>query len=280
MSVAALSHTQRTSSTPFLRSISTLRVFEVGGQRKHSSVRVEKPETEVALVCRGGMAAMDMTDEADPTVKDRLECSKARANEFVSDGHTERILHLFPRAASEDRENDIAQREFNSDPYEQILALYKEYRPRLLGYMRSLYLNRDEAEEVVQETFMELTNAVMAGRTIESMQGWVVNTAHHLAVDVIKKRVKNEDRFRDTTEFEFETMPDLAMGPEEFYLKKEQRREIENALSRFNPQQRQCFHMRAQGFRYKDIGLALGISEQRAALVVKQVIFRLAANLG
>ncbi len=92
--------------------------------------------------------------------------------------------------------------------------------------------------------------------------------------------MKDEDRFRDTSEFEFETMPDQAMGPEESYLKKEQRREIENALSRFNPQQRQCFHMRAQGFRYKDIGLALGISEQRAALVVKQVIFRLAATLG
>ncbi len=76
MSVAAHSHTQRTSSTPFLRSISTLRVFEVGEQRKHSSVRVEKPETEVALVCRGGMAAMDMTDEADPTVKGQTRMLK------------------------------------------------------------------------------------------------------------------------------------------------------------------------------------------------------------
>ncbi len=280
MGFAAISHTQRISSTPFLRRVSTLRTFEVDGQRRHSPAQVEKPETEVALVCRGGMAAMDMTDEADPTVKDRLERSKARANEFVPEEHTERILHLFPRAASLDREKDMAHREFSDDPYEQILALYKEYRPRLLGYMRSLYLSRDEAEEVVQETFMELTNAVMSGRVIESMQGWVVNTAHHLAVDVIKKRVKNEDRFRDADDFEFETLPDPAMGPEESYLKKEQRREIENALSRFNPQQRQCFHMRAQGLRYKDIGLALGISEQRAALVVKQVIFRLAANLG
>jgi RNA polymerase sigma-70 factor, ECF subfamily len=280
VSFAAISHTQRISSAPFLRNVSTLRTFAVGGQRGSSSVRVEKPETEIELVCRGGMAAMDMTDEADPTVKDRLERSKARANEFVPDEHTERILHLFPRAASEDREKDIAHREFSPDPYEQILALYKEYRPRLLGYMRSLYLKWDEAEEVIQETFMELTNAVMAGRAIESMQGWVVNTAHHLAVDVIKKRVKNEDRFRDTTEFEFDTVPDPAIGPEESYLRNEQRREIMMALSRFSPQQRQCFHMRAQGLRYKDIGLALGISEQRAALVVKQVIFRLAANLG
>ncbi len=113
----------------------------------------------------------------------------------MSDGHTERILHLFPRAASEDRENDIAQREFNSDPYEQILALYKEYRPRLLGYMRSLYLNRDEAEEVVQETFMELTNAVMAEGLSKVCRAGFVNTAHHLAVDVIKKEGKERRPF-------------------------------------------------------------------------------------
>ena len=280
MSFAAISHTQRISSTPFLRSLSTLRMFERAGQRGLSFLSMETQETDVALVCRGGMAATDMTDEADATVGNRLERSRVRANEFVPDDPTGRILQLFPRATAVDSEKDILQRQFSSDPYAQILALYQEYRPRLFGYMRSLYLNRDEAEEVIQETFVELTSAVLTGRTIESMQGWIINTAHHLAVDVIKKRVKNEDRFRDTSDFEFETLPDSTMGPEETYLKKEQRREIMNALSRFNPQQRQCFYMRAQGFRYKDIGGALGISEQRAALVVKQVVFRLAATLG
>jgi len=51
---------------------------------------------------------------------------------------------------------------------------------------------------------------------------------------------------------------------------------MDEALKTLNPQQRQCFNMRVQGFRYKDIALALHISEQRAALVVKQVSVRLA----
>ena len=38
-----------------------------------------------------------------------------------------------------------------------------------------------------------------------------------------------------------------------------------------------CAEMRAQGLRYKDIGLAFGISEQRVAFIVKQVTVRLAA---
>ncbi len=87
MSVAAISHTQRISSTPFLRSVSILRAYKVHRQIEPSPARGEKPEMGVALVCRGGMAAMDMTDEADPTVKDRLERSKARANEFEPNEH-------------------------------------------------------------------------------------------------------------------------------------------------------------------------------------------------
>ena len=63
-------------------------------------------------------------------------------------------------------------------------------------------------------------------------------------------------------------------------LTPEQRKQMETALSRFGPLQRQCFHLRAQGFRYKDIGLALGISTQRVALIVKQVTARLAAICG
>lgn len=280
VSFAVISHTQRTSSILLLRSFATVRSFERAGWRGLSSLLAEKRETEVALVCREGVAARDMKDEVDLSVENRLERSRAREQELAPEEEAERILKLFPRAAAVDSEENTVQRQLSRDPYEQILALYQEYRPRLFGYLRSLYLNRDEAEEAIQETFMELTNAVLEGRAIESMQGWVINTAHHLAVDVIKKRVKNEVRFRDTSDFEFETVLDPAMGPEEAYLKEEQRREIMTALSRFNPQQRQCFHMRAQGFRYQDIGLALGISEQRAALVVKQVVFRLAANRG
>jgi len=63
-------------------------------------------------------------------------------------------------------------------------------------------------------------------------------------------------------------------------FEKEQRQAIETTLLRFTPKQQQCFHMRAEGFRYKDIGLALGISEQRAAFIVKQVIVRLTTIFG
>ncbi len=108
----------------------------------------------------------------------------------------------------------------------------------------------------------------------------MVHVAHDLAVDVLRRRDRDASRFRDAADFVFENVQDRTSTPEETLIEDEQRRVIESALLQFTPRQRQCFHLRAEGFRYKYIGLALGISEQRAALVVKQVIVRLVAVCG
>jgi RNA polymerase sigma-70 factor (ECF subfamily) len=78
----------------------------------------------------------------------------------------------------------------------------------------------------------------------------------------------------------FNNCADPRLSPEEAYLKNERISRMETALSSFSKLNQQCFHMRVQGFRYKDIAMALGISEQRVAFVVKQVAMRLAAICG
>ncbi len=104
--------------------------------------------------------------------------------------------------------------------------------------------------------------------------------AHDLAVDLIRRRERDANRFQEMTDVEFASVQDRVPDPEETLLEKEQREEMEAGLARMTPQQRQCFELRTEGFRYKDIGKALGISEQRAALIVKQVTIRLAAICG
>jgi RNA polymerase sigma-70 factor (ECF subfamily) len=141
-------------------------------------------------------------------------------------------------------------------------------------------MRQEEAEEVIQETFTLLTAALLQKTEIENVQGWIVRVSHHLAVDVIKQKERNANRIRDLSAFEFDSIRDRASSPEETLLKQEQTQRIETALSQFTPLQRQCFYMRAEGFRYKDIALALGISPQRVERVVKKVTVRLAAVCG
>jgi RNA polymerase sigma-70 factor (ECF subfamily) len=160
-----------------------------------------------------------------------------------------------------------------------ILALYDEYRPRLYRYMRSLQLGQDHADEIIQETFMRLTMELLKECKFENVKGWIVRVAHNLAINVLKKErgaVVNEE----VRTFLMENRADPALNPEEAYSKEEQSRLMKTVLSSLKPQHRQCFQMRAQGLPYKDIGLALGFSEQRAAFVVKQVAVHLAATCG
>jgi RNA polymerase sigma-70 factor, ECF subfamily len=262
VSVAAASHTQCTSTNLLFR---------------HASAIEAKVGSELALVHGGGMADMGITDKARSALKDNLNRASVRTDAFVSEEH---ILRLFPKVSTEDQQKDIDHREFHSEPYDDILALYREYRPKLFAYVRSLYLTRDEAEDVIQETFLRLTNKLLQKVDIKNVQGWVVHASHDLAVDVLRRRDRDAQRFGTSAGFEFESLQDRTDGPEEVLFEKEQREAIETTLLKFNPRQRQCFYMRAEGLRYKDIGLALGISEQRAALIVKQVIVRLTAIFG
>lgn len=171
------------------------------------------------------------------------------------------------------------QPKLSDDAHQRIMGLYDEYRPRLYRYLRTLGLGVDWADEVIQETFMRLTVKLLANDDIKNVQAWVIRVSHNLAVDVLKKE-RGEITTDETTAFLIENRADPSLNPEEVYSRSEQSIQMELALSTLKPQQRECFQMRAHGFRYKDIGVALGISEQRAAFIVKKAAVRLAAICG
>ena len=173
------------------------------------------------------------------------------------------------------REKVEAQQHVSAALGERILALYDEYRPRLFRYICSMNLSRDQAEEVIQETFLRLTTQLMQDDRIENVQGWIVRVAHNFAVDLLK-RGKRDAEGSSSHDLGLDTFVDPTPNPEERYASKERENRMSVALATLNPQQRQCFDLRARGFRYKDIGVAYGISEQRAAFIVKQAAVRLA----
>ena len=184
----------------------------------------------------------------------------------------------FGRSAEGEAERDEwNQPRLTGDAQQRILALYDEYRPGLFRYLRSMRLSQEWAEEVIQETFMRLTFKLLERDDIENINGWVVRVAHNLAVDVLKQERGKIDADEP---FLIENRADPSLNPEEVYSENERSIQMTLALRAMKPQQRQCFQMRAHGFRYREIGLAMGISAQRAALVVKQVAVRLASICG
>jgi RNA polymerase sigma-70 factor (ECF subfamily) len=157
-----------------------------------------------------------------------------------------------------------------------ILALYREYRPRIYRYLRSMQLRHEEAEEIVQEAFMRLTMELLKETKIANAPGWMVRVARNLALNLQKKE-QGPVLAVETDSHVLRDQADSAPGPEEMYLKTEQTARMHEELARLKTLHRECFQMRAQGFGYRDIGVALGISKQRAAFLANQVAVRLAA---
>jgi len=211
-----------------------------------------------------------------PNIRGELNPNTSAEQGSLEKDSADQGLNLsWDRSLSGSKEWVSGQRRLSGDLRENILALFDEYRPRLFRYMRSMNLGRDQAEDVIQETFMRLATELLKRDDIENVQGWIVRVAHNLAADLLRKE-RGPVMTAENASFVIENRADPALSPEEVYSKKEQSRRMKIVLSTLKPQHRQCFQMRTQGFRYKDIGLALGISEQRAAFVVKEVAVRLA----
>jgi len=224
---------------------------------------------------------MGFYQESEPAVAEEYVLDVTRGQTFAPEDEADRTLHLLGREAiAEKWDHRVAVQTIHADLHQQILDLYDEFRPRLLRYINSMYLRRDQAEEVIQETFLRLMTELLREKSIENVQGWIVRVAHNLAIDAINKRDREAVRVTDIADVDLQTSIDPTADPEEAYQRKERIRRMEAALLKLTAQQRQCFYMRVQGFRYKDIGMALGVSEQRAAFVVKQVAVRLAAVCG
>ena len=66
-------------------------------------------------------------------------------------------------------------------------AVYRAYRPALMSYLIRL-VGRDEAEDVLQRTFLDVWRHAGREEYGQHLSGWLFTIAHHRAVDVIRKR--------------------------------------------------------------------------------------------
>lgn len=157
----------------------------------------------------------------------------------------------------------------------RVVRLYEEIRPSLEGYLLCLGLVAQQADDIVQESFLRLFQSLESGTEPRSARAWVFRVAHNLALNVSK----DERRHISTTADESSVTPfecaDPSPNPEEIVLRNERSGRLRAAVSELTSQQRECFHLRAEGLRYREIALVLGIGTSR----VQQLFARAMAHL-
>src|SRR5271157_1081081 len=104
-------------------------------------------------------------------------CTVLSANSSESGTETGSII-------ADDLGMRIPEHSVSPESCQQIVELYDEVRPSLNAYLCWLGMNADQAEDVIQETFLRLICCRFRPGSENTLRGWVFRVAHNLSMDV------------------------------------------------------------------------------------------------
>ena len=191
---------------------------------------------------------------------------------FAAGGNANRVLPGYS-SLSADAERG------NLKPGRDIVEVYDMLRPSLLAYLVGLGLVREEAEDVIQESFVRLIRYLGKNKDDEHLRPWLFRVAHNLAIDQFRSGQYHAAVSAVEVSSIEETLCDAGLSPEEMLLQREQWRLLQQSIARLTPQQKYAVLLRSEGLRYREIAEVLGISTKRVGELVQRALVRLAGGL-
>jgi RNA polymerase sigma factor, sigma-70 family len=168
------------------------------------------------------------------------------------------------------------------------------FRQDILPMKNELYrlalritLNREEAEDIVQETMMKVWNKRNDWDRIENIEAFCLTVCRNLALDANKRNEKRNGKSTGQTFSEggnyngnltslssqnsIEDTPDREQTPYEKMMQQDRISLVRNLINELPEKQRSCMQLRdIEGKAYKEIAAILDITEEQ----VKVNIFR------
>lgn len=159
----------------------------------------------------------------------------------------------------------------NREAFVKLVGLYQK-KVFLLAY--SYLRNREDAMEILQETFLRVHEKLGSFRRGESFQGWLLQVAKNLTIDYYRKNyAKRKEMEIDRPVEELSLASGDAGNPHRSWELKEI---FSRCLARLGERQRMVFAMRHyNGLQYSEIAAGLGISVG----TVKSLHFKAVRNM-
>ena len=140
-------------------------------------------------------------------------------------------------------------------------------KDKLFRLALRITLNREEAEDIVQDTLIKVWNSRDKWQQLDSIEAYSLTIARNLSLDRIKKMENQNGSLED----EKTEKPDTTSNPSERMIQKYKLDIVKRMIDELPEKQRSCIQLRdIEGKAYKDIALILGITEEQ----VKINIFR------
>src|SRR5215472_15235568 len=121
-------------------------------------------------------------------------------------------------------------------------SLYQELRKPLLRYLAGLGLSPEEAQDVVQESFLTLHKHLAGGGSQTNIRSWMFRVAHNRARN---HQQSYSQRMREPLDAVFDA-PSNGATPEQVALEREKFRRMDKAVRTLGTQERECLMLRAE----------------------------------
>ena len=140
-------------------------------------------------------------------------------------------------------------------------------KDKLFRLALRITLNREEAEDVVQDTLIKVWNSRERWLELESIEAYSLTIARNLSLDRMKKLDNNNGYLEE----EKVDRQDQSYTPSERMIQKDKLDIVRKMINELPEKQRTCLQLRdIEGKQYKEIADILNITEDQ----VKVNIFR------
>lgn len=153
-------------------------------------------------------------------------------------------------------------------PSEAAQDLFLTHAAAIYRFAAVLVRQREDAEDVVQETFMKLLRHLEAGGITTNVRGWLFTVAANAARD----RQRGRARWVPWAPAHERTVPPAALEDEDGRI-----RSARAALARLPDRDRLLLALRAQGLSYRDIAAAAAIQPASVGRLLARAAGRWAA---
>ena len=143
--------------------------------------------------------------------------------------------------------------------------LFREHGAAVYRFALVLVRHHQDAEDVVQETFMKLLQHLQAGGNSDNLRGWLFTVAAHASRD----RQRGRLRWLPWT---VETEPSIE--PDGLPDEDGRFRALRAALRGLSSRDRLLLALRAQGLSYREIGAAAGIRDSSVGRLLARAVER------
>jgi len=139
---------------------------------------------------------------------------------------------------------------------EEFIQQYMPMQPKLLGFARSLLGSQAEAEDVLQEVYVKLWQAIQQGQRPLNASAWTMRVLRNMCLDRLK-RAGTQDKPLEAAYAMESAWPD----PEQQAEDREAMQQVRALMMELPEMQRAILHLRdVEGYDNHETAQVLGIS--------------------